>query len=88
MSFAKPIIAFGPADVASFKVIAEVNPDLVIDDSKNCNRKCLDGIRKLFSDQDYILEKGQNNYNYAKLKFDKSRVATEFKNILSKQLYT
>lgn len=78
MSFAKPIIAFGPADVASFRVIAEVNPDLVFDDNIKTKTN-IQVLEKLIGNSELIAEYGLKNYNFAKSNYDKGKVAKLFK---------
>lgn len=88
MCYTKPILAFGPADVASFCVIAEANPSLVVNDVQDSHKmdeqaKQLSGI--LCSD--LILSKiSDSNYNYAKMHFDKGIVSEQFKKEISSMI--
>lgn len=81
MGAGKAIIAFGPSDVASFKVISRANDTLVVDDNKDMKYKdsYLKRIAEVLDDNDALAVIGQSNYNYAKLKFDKNIVAKDFK---------
>ena len=81
MCLAKPIIAFGPADVASFSVIAEANPSMVIDDVEDTmmmDRQAYQIIDILNSDE-LLAEISDGNYHYAKAHFDKKKVAEIFR---------
>ena len=84
MCLAKPVIAFGPADVASFSVIAEATPEMVLDDvedTKVMNKQAKHIIDILNSDE-YLTEIADCNYHYAKLHFDRAIVAQEFRNAI------
>ena len=83
MSFARPIIAFGPADVASFRLISSVNPELSIDDRDNVDHtSSLDSILRLIDDNSYLRKLGMNNYMYASSQYDKTVVAAKFRKML------
>ncbi len=84
MCLTKPVIAFGPADVASFSVIAEATPEMVlddVDDTKVMNKQAKHIIDILNSDE-YLTEIADCNYHYAKLHFDRAIVAQEFRNAI------
>lgn len=81
MSMQKPIIAFGPADVASFKVIADSNSSLVIDDIDNeeLMRKQADQLLAIVMSDEKMKAIARDNYEYAKNNFDKKTVSLTFR---------
>lgn len=81
MSLAKPIIAFGPADVASFRVIADANPTMVINDIADPAqmKEQASRIITLINSDERLKEIAACNYTYAKTHFDKAVVAKKFK---------
>ena len=81
MSLAKPVIAFGPADIASFRVIADANSSLVVNDvgdekEMDIQAKKLANILNS-AEQLYLLAK--DNYEYAKTHFDRAVVSKKFR---------
>ena len=88
MCLTKPIIAFGPADVASFSVVAEATPEMVLDDvedTKVMDKQAKHLIDILNSDVS-LAEIANCNYNYAKLHFDRVIVAHEFRKEIQEML--
>lgn len=81
MSLAKPIIAFGPADVASFRVIADANPTMVIDDVDNAVKMREQAVHlgKILNSESEMSHISEQNYQYAKSHFDKGVVAQSFR---------
>lgn len=83
MSMAKPIIAFGPSEVASFNVIANANASLVIDDNEDLyygqmQEEC-DSIIKILNNDSILKNIAHCNYIYAKKMFDIEIVSTQFR---------
>lgn len=88
MCLTKPIIAFGPADVASFSVIAEANPSMVIDDVEDTSMmtKQAKQIIDILNCDKTLVEIADSNYHYAKSHFDKKIVAEQFRNEIMSML--
>lgn len=82
MCLNKPIIAFGPVDVASFRVIIEADPSLVINDVEDdvVMEKQAKNIAMVLNSSDSLERISRNNYNYAKSHFDKTVVSKLFRN--------
>lgn len=89
MSLQKPIIAFGPTDVASFRVIADSNSSLVIDDINNeeLMRKQADQLLAIIISEERMKAIARDNYEYAKNNFDKKIVSLTFRKQLENTLY-
>lgn len=85
MCLAKPIIAFGPTDVASFRVIADANSTLVINDVDNEQVMNIQAkkLADILNSKESIELIAKNNFDYAKTNFDKSIVAKQFRSELS-----
>jgi len=82
MSYAKPIIAFGPAEVASFKLISKVNPSLVIGDNGSdemIDKKVTSSLINALNSIDELKEIAHCNYINAKSNFDVAIVAQGFR---------
>ena len=81
MCLTKPIIAFGPADVASFSVIAEANPSMVINDVKDTLMmdKQAKQIIDILNSDEMLAEIADSNYYFAKAHFDKKITAELFR---------
>ena len=82
MCLTMPIVAFGPADVASFSVIAEVSPSMVINDVKDSfvmDKQAVQ-ITGILNSDDKLASIAEANYNYAKVHSDKKIVAEQFRN--------
>lgn len=87
MGMAKPIISFGPSDVASFKVIAEANDSLVLDDpDTEIEETILNKIVRCLNDENKLSKIAYDNYCYASKHFNKEIVSKQFKNELLKVL--
>lgn len=88
MCLTKPIIAFGPSDVASFCVVAEAIPEMVVDDvedTKIMDKQAKHLIDILNSDVS-LAEIANCNYHYAKLHFDRAVVAHDFRKEIQEML--
>ena len=88
MCLTKPIIAFGPADVASFSVVAEATLEMVVndvEDTKVMDRQARHIIDILNSDES-LAKIADCNYHYAKLHFDRAIVAREFRDEIQEML--
>ncbi len=85
MGLAKPIIAFGPIQLASFGVISEVNSSLVINDSPELikDKKRLNSIIQTLNSDEELQHISDENYAYALSHFNRPVVANQFKNDLS-----
>ena len=86
MGMAKPIIAFGPTEVASFQVIADANNSLVISDDESliANDAQNERVCDYLDDVDKLNEVALDNYNYAFQRFNRIVVAHNFKESLAK----
>ncbi len=82
MCLTMPVMAFGPTDVASFSVIAEANPAMVINDVEDSFMmdKQADQIIKILNSDIKLASIAEANYNYSKDHFDKRIVAEQFRN--------
>ena len=82
MSLAKPIIAFGPIDVASFRVISDADSSLVISDDENADRMIeqAERIIGILNSEEKLQQISSNNYEYVKTHFDKNIVSEQFRN--------
>ena len=78
MGMGKPILAFGPSEVASFKVIAKANNVLVIDDNIFEDTQ-IKHIASVLDNDWELFEIAKDNYNYAKRNFSKEEVAKNFR---------
>lgn len=83
MSKNRPIIAFGPKEVASFGVIESAMPELVIDDNgyyKNMSHE----IAVILNDEAKLSGIAHRGFEFAKQHFDINIVSTTFRNQLEK----
>lgn len=74
----RPIIAFGPREVASFGVIEQAEPELVIDDKPNLIKKT-EEIAAVLNDEKKLAIIAHRGFEYAKQHFDKIIVANGFR---------
>lgn len=81
MCLTMPVLAFGPADVASFCVIAEANQAMVINDVEDplMMNKQAEQIARILNSDEELAEIADSNYDYAKTHFDKKIVAEVFR---------
>lgn len=83
MSLGKPIIAYGPAEVASFNVISCANSQLVINDSghNECKEdsEVINRFIETLNSTHALKEIAHCNYEFAKQCFDKEVVAAKFR---------
>lgn len=81
MCIAKPIIAFGPSDVASFRVIADACQSFVIadvEDEKTMTQQAR-RVAEILETPSLMEQIAYNNYIYAKQHFDIKVVSNEFR---------
>lgn len=88
MSLNKPIIAYGPADIASFKTIAKANDKLVINDSGvfSSEDSSLRTIAGILNDTESLKKIASDNYHYALENFNKDVVAKVFRGQIEEAL--
>lgn len=83
MALCKPIIAFGPADVASFNVICRANPSLVIDDvSDKYDELYIRDLVSCLNDPKKLSDIAKDNHFYAQNHFERRVVAAQFRRML------
>lgn len=80
---ARPILAFGPREVASFGVIESVIPELVVDDNANNKSRALE-VAELLNNNEKLKEIAHRGFEYAKNHFDKAVVSRNFREELMK----
>ena len=77
------LLAFGPAEVASIKLLSDHNVGCVIDADQS-DEMCKSTINKLIGRNDQIHGFVCNAYDYAVNTFDKDKIATKFKSELER----
>ena len=90
MALSKPILAFGPEDLASFEVIKEACPKMVINDtdSEIEMENQAKALIPILSDGMQLMTIGQENYHYAKSNFDGEKVSWDFRDKIVEILNT
>ncbi len=88
MSLNKPIIAYGPSDIASFKIIAKANDKLVVNDSGvfRPEDSTIRTIAGILNDTAALKKIASDNYHYALVNFNKEVVAKNFRGQIEKAL--
>jgi glycosyltransferase involved in cell wall biosynthesis len=81
MAAGKPILAYGPEDLASMGVIRSANAGVVI--GRNEQEEVRMALRALLEDQSYGLVLAQNGYSYARTYYAKGAVQEHFRAILA-----
>jgi len=79
LALGKPILGFGPKDVASMKVLSDNGIGVVISPDQE-NYQNIQDINKLLSDQQYRVRLGKLGYDYALEKFNNKKVTHDFYN--------
>jgi glycosyltransferase involved in cell wall biosynthesis len=70
----RPILAFGPQDIASMRFLEENNLAVVYYSSDNNNTK----LKKLIEDSDFRKVLAKNAYDYAVKNFDNKKITSTF----------
>lgn len=81
MGLAKPILAFGPTEIASFKVISDANDALVVKDDHvaGVDDTQIKRLAACLNDEGHLKSIAHDNYQYASKRFDRSIVARKFR---------
>lgn len=87
MGMARPILAFGPGEVASFQVIASANDALVISDDEavGVDEALTKRVADYLNDVGKLGEIARDNYTYASQRFNRVVVSQQFKERLNQK---
>mgnify|MGYP006075877449 CR=1 FL=1 len=77
LALCRPVLAFGPSEVASMKLLKDNKIGLVVD-SNESDKSILKNLEELFDDENYRVILAKRGYNYVLENFDNQKVTFNF----------
>jgi hypothetical protein len=77
LAVGRPVLAFGPSEVASMRLLKENKIGLVVD-SNESDKSILKNLKELFYNKNYRITLAKRGYNYVLENFDNKKVTFNF----------